>query len=168
MSHRIKRLLRYAFLARYRCCLLADSVGLALLVVLETLAPAERLASVLTTCSTSPSTRSLLSSIALPPPRGNSPAAHAAASRERPRQPTPISPASEKLSTHSPPHHAPATSTALLTPLDPDVVLRYIIANGKSSKSKLSPTPIASAISSLPYSATDKPTGDSSRECSFS
>jgi hypothetical protein len=29
-------------------------------------------------------------------------------------------------------------------------------------------TPIASAISSLPYSATDKPTGDSSRECSFS
>ena len=38
---------------------LADSVGLALLVVLEMLDPAERLAFVLTTCSRCPSTRSL-------------------------------------------------------------------------------------------------------------
>ncbi len=38
--------------------LMADSVGLALLVVLDTLSPDERLAFVLTTCSTFPSRRS--------------------------------------------------------------------------------------------------------------
>jgi RNA polymerase sigma-70 factor (ECF subfamily) len=62
--------------------LLADSVGLALLVVLETLTPAERLAC--TTCSASPSKRSRRSSSARPRRRASSPAAPAAASAAPP------------------------------------------------------------------------------------
>jgi RNA polymerase sigma factor (sigma-70 family) len=92
--------------------LLADSVGLALLVVLETLDPAERLAFVLHDMFDLSFDEIAPLVDPLPPPQGSSPAARVAASRERPRLPTPISSASEKLSTHSSPHHAPATSTA--------------------------------------------------------
>jgi RNA polymerase sigma factor (sigma-70 family) len=94
--------------------LLADSVGPALLVILETLAPAERLASCCTTCSQCPSTRSPLSWDAPRPRQGSSPAAHAAGYRERPRFPTPVSRAGEKLSTPSSLPRATVTSTRLL------------------------------------------------------
>src|SRR5918994_3296199 len=71
--------------------LLADSVGLALLVVLEMLSPPERLAFVLHDIFAMPSTRSRRSSTAHLRRYANSPAAHAAASRARPRSPTPTS-----------------------------------------------------------------------------
>jgi RNA polymerase sigma factor (sigma-70 family) len=78
-----------------REALLADSVGLALLVVLETLAPAERLAFVLHDMFAVTSSR----------------AAHAAGCGERPRFPTPISPGSETLSPPSLLPRATVTST---------------------------------------------------------
>src|SRR6266536_2261347 len=91
--------------------LLADSVGLALLVVLDTLAPAERLAFVLQTCSPCPSTRSPPSSSGLRPRHGNWPAAHAAGYKQQgPRFPTPTPPGSGRSSTPSSPPHAAATS----------------------------------------------------------
>src|SRR2546429_2252950 len=91
--------------------LLADSVGLALLVVLDTLNPAERLAFVLHAPSPCPSTRSLPSWVARRPLPGSSRAAHAAVYRERPRFPTPISLASEKWLTPSSLPRAAVTST---------------------------------------------------------
>ncbi len=92
--------------------LLADSVGLALLVVLETLAPAERLAFVLHDMFAVPFDE-------IAPIVGRSPtAARQLASRARRRVqgaarrfPTPISPASEKSSTPSSPPRAAVTST---------------------------------------------------------
>jgi RNA polymerase sigma factor (sigma-70 family) len=81
--------------------LLADSVGLALLVVLETLAPAERLAFVLHDMFAVPF-EEIAPIVGAPRARrGSSPAAHAAGCGERPLLPTPISPASEKSSTPS-------------------------------------------------------------------
>ena len=84
-----------------REALLADSVGLALLVVLETLAPAERVAFVLHDMFD-------LSFDEIAPIVGRSPTAArqlasraAAGCRERQRFPSPISPASDKLSTSS-------------------------------------------------------------------
>jgi RNA polymerase sigma factor (sigma-70 family) len=83
--------------------LMADSVGLALLVVLETLTPSERLAFVLHDMFAVPSTRSRRSwGVPRPWPRC-SPAAPADGCRERPRFPTPIWPASGKSSTRSSP-----------------------------------------------------------------
>jgi hypothetical protein len=79
--------------------LLADSVGLALLVVLDTLAPAERLAFVLHDMFDLPFDESLRSWGALRLLQGNSRAAHAAGCRELTRFATQISPTSEKLST---------------------------------------------------------------------
>src|ERR671931_1941060 len=71
--------------------LLADSVGLAMLVVLDTLPPAERLAFVLHDVFDVPLTRSPPSSGALLWRHDSSPAAPAAGSREWPRFPTGIS-----------------------------------------------------------------------------
>ena len=89
--------------------LLADSVGLALLVVLETLAPLERLAFVLHDMFAA--TRSPRSSRAPPPPRDSSQAARGAGYRGLRRCPIPISPASARWSTRSSPPPAAATST---------------------------------------------------------
>ena len=105
--------------------LLADSVGLALLVVLETLAPAERLAFVLHDMFAVPFDE-------IAPIVGRSPDRRAAAREPRappraraPRRcPTPTSPASARSSTRSSPPRAAATSTRSLAVLDPDVVLR--------------------------------------------
>ena len=91
--------------------LLADSVGLALLVVLETLAPAERLAFVLHDMFACPSTRSRPSWGAPRPRPGSLRAAPAAGCRERPRLRTPISPGSGRWSTPSWPPRAAVTST---------------------------------------------------------
>src|SRR5947199_146696 len=83
--------------------LLADSVGLALLVVLQTLAPAERLAFVLhdmfavpfdeiaAIVGRTPTAARQLASRAHRPRPGSSPAAHAGGYRQRPPFPTPIS-----------------------------------------------------------------------------
>jgi hypothetical protein len=92
--------------------LLADSVGLALLAVLETLAPAERLAFVLHDMFAVPFDE-------IAPVVGRSPTAtRQLASRARRRVQraavrTPISPTSEKWSTPSSPPAATATSTLL-------------------------------------------------------
>jgi RNA polymerase sigma-70 factor (ECF subfamily) len=59
--------------------LLGDSVGMAWLVVLETLTPAERVAFVFTICSTCRSMRSHRSWSARRPPRASSPAVHVGA-----------------------------------------------------------------------------------------
>jgi RNA polymerase sigma-70 factor (ECF subfamily) len=75
--------------------LLADSVGLALLVVLEMLAPAERVAFVLHDMFDLPFERSLPSWDAPRPRQGSSRAAGAAGCAE-PRPPIPIDAASEK------------------------------------------------------------------------
>jgi RNA polymerase sigma factor (sigma-70 family) len=77
--------------------LLADSVGLALLVVLERLSPAERLAFVLHDM--------------FGVPFDNSRAGHAAGCAAPPRSRTSTSPASERWSTRSWPRHATVTST---------------------------------------------------------
>ena len=71
--------------------LLADSVGLALLVVLETLSPPSGSPSSCTTCSPSPSTRSARWSAARRPRRASSPAAAGAGCRARRPRPTPTS-----------------------------------------------------------------------------
>jgi RNA polymerase sigma factor (sigma-70 family) len=68
-----------------RQTLIADSVGLALLVVLDTLTPAERLAFVLHDMFDVPSTRSRRSSSAPPPRRDSSPAEPGAGSARRAR-----------------------------------------------------------------------------------
>ena len=91
--------------------LLADSVGLALLVVLERLSPAERLAFVLHDMfAVCPSTRSRRSSIARRRRRASSPAAPGAASRARTGSPTPTSTPSATCSTSSSRPRARATS----------------------------------------------------------
>jgi RNA polymerase sigma factor (sigma-70 family) len=81
--------------------LLADSVGLALLVVLETLAPAERVAFVLHDMFDLPFDEIAPIVGRSPTAASSSRAAHAAACREHPRFPRQISPTSEKLSTPS-------------------------------------------------------------------
>ena len=91
--------------------LLADSVGLALLVVLETLAPAERLAFVLHDMFAVPFDEIAPIVGRSPSAAGSSRAARAAGCRERPRFPTPISPASERSSTPSSLPRAAVTST---------------------------------------------------------
>ena len=89
--------------------LLADSVGLASPVVLETLSPAERLAFALHDMFAVPrrDRPTVTAHLRLP---ASSPAARAAASRARPRFPTPISRPSAKSSTPSSPLRAGATS----------------------------------------------------------
>ena len=89
--------------------LLAEGVGLALLVVLDTLAPAERLAFVLHTPSRCRSRRSRPSWGALRPPPANLPAAPAAGSGQRPPGRTPTSQASNARSTPSSRPRATAT-----------------------------------------------------------
>jgi RNA polymerase sigma factor (sigma-70 family) len=101
--------------------LLADSVGPALLVVLEMLAPAERLAFVLhdmfsvpfaeiaPIVGRSPNAAKMLASRARRRVQGAAPLP-AAGYRERPRFPTPISPASERLLLPSSPPRAMVTS----------------------------------------------------------
>ena len=73
--------------------LLADSVGLALLVVLETLSPPSGSRSCCTTSSPCRSTRSRRSSIAPPTRRGSSPAGRAGACAPRPSRCRPRGPA---------------------------------------------------------------------------
>ena len=91
--------------------LLADSVGLALLVVLETLGPAERLAFVLHDMFDVPFDE-IAPIVGAPHLRqGSSRAARAAGCKERPRFLTPIPPASEKLSMPSLLPRAAVTST---------------------------------------------------------
>jgi hypothetical protein len=80
--------------------------GLALLVVLDALAPAERLALVLHDTFAVPFDEIALSWAAPRPRRGNSPAARAAGCGLRLRCPTPIWPASERWSTRSSPPRA--------------------------------------------------------------
>ena len=104
--------------------LLADSVGLALLVVLETLTPPERSRSCCTTCSPCPSTRSRRSSTARPRRHASSPAARAAASRARTRFPTPTSTRSASVVDAFLAAARDGDFEALLAVLDPDVVLR--------------------------------------------
>ena len=91
--------------------LLADSVGLALLVVLETLSPAERLAFVLHDMFAVPFDE--IAPIVGRSPRrhANSPAARAAASGAGTRFPTPTSARSAKSSTRSSRPRGTATST---------------------------------------------------------
>jgi Sigma-70 region 2 len=91
--------------------LLADSVGLALLVVLETLAPPSGSRSCSTTCSRCRSTRSLRWSSARQPRPGSSRAARGAGYAEQLRLRTPTSLASARSSTPSSPPPATATST---------------------------------------------------------
>ena len=104
--------------------LLADSVGLALLVVLETLAPAERLAFVLHDISPCPSTRSPLSWGAPRPRRGSSPAARAAGCAEVSPPPTPILTRQREVVDAFLAASREGDFEALLAVLDPDVVLR--------------------------------------------
>jgi RNA polymerase sigma-70 factor (ECF subfamily) len=91
--------------------LLTDSVGLALLVVLETLAPAERLAFVLHATFAVPFDQIAPIVGRSPPPRDSSQAARGAGYRGLRRRPTPIPPASARWSTRSSPPHVAATST---------------------------------------------------------
>ena len=117
--------------------LLADSVGLALLVVLETLAPAERLAFVLhdmfavpfdeiaPIVDRSPAAARQLASRARRRVPGRAPAA-----RRRPRR------ASARWSTPSSPPRATATSTRCVAVLDPDVVLRADVRSALAGGSR--------------------------------
>jgi RNA polymerase sigma factor (sigma-70 family) len=89
--------------------LLADSVGFALLIVLDRLDPAERLAFGYTTSSRFPSMRLLRFLPGRPRPRDNSRAGHAGEFKERPRFPSPASPNSDKSPTHFSLPCAPAT-----------------------------------------------------------
>ena len=92
--------------------MLADSVGLALLVVLETLSPAERLAFVLHDLFAVPFDE--IAPIVGPLARGDagsSRAGPAGACGGRRRRPTPTSPRSARSSTRSWPRRAAATST---------------------------------------------------------
>ena len=91
--------------------LLADSIGLALLVVLETLGPAERLAFVLHDMFPSRTTRLPRSSVARRTLHGSSPAARAAGYREPARSRTLISAVSARSSMRSWRLRAAATST---------------------------------------------------------
>ena len=92
--------------------MLADSVGLALLVVLETLTPAERLAFVLHDMFSVPSARSARSWADRPRPRDSSPAGPAAASAGRLRSRTPTCGVSARSSTRtSRPHVKGASRT---------------------------------------------------------
>jgi RNA polymerase sigma factor (sigma-70 family) len=90
--------------------LIADSVGLALLIVLDSLAPAERLAFVLHDVFDLPFEQIARSSTAQSPPRDSSPAARAAVSVRQPR-PTRTSPRNGNSSTRSSLPPATATST---------------------------------------------------------
>ena len=92
--------------------LLADSVGLALLVVLDTLAPAERLAFVLHDMFGMPFFEIAPIVERSPAATGSSRAAPAAGCRERARSLTPTSATSARSSTPSSRPHARATSRA--------------------------------------------------------
>jgi hypothetical protein len=85
-----------------REALLSDSVGLALLVVLDTLTPAERLAFVLRAMFDLPSTRSARSWDARRPRHASSPAAPAAGYAGWPRHPASIHSASVSSTLRSP------------------------------------------------------------------
>lgn len=89
---------------------LADSVGPALLVVLETLTPGERLAFVLHDMFALPFEEIGPSSGARRPRRGNSRAGRAAGRRAHSPRPTPTGSASARSSVHSSPLPAAATS----------------------------------------------------------
>jgi RNA polymerase sigma factor (sigma-70 family) len=95
--------------------MLADSVGLALLVVLETLTPAERLAFVLHDMFGMALTRSRRSSSARPTPPASSRAAPAAACAAVHPSPTPTLPSSARSSTRS----SPPPDQAISTPCSP-------------------------------------------------
>ena len=90
--------------------LLADAVGPPLLLILDTLAPAERVSFVLHDLFAVPFDQMPPSSGAPRPRHGSSPAARAVGYDEQPRLPTPISPASGMSSTHSSRPRAMATS----------------------------------------------------------
>ena len=90
--------------------LLADSLGLALLIVLDTLAPPERVAFVLHDMFAVPCERSPRSSAAAHPQHASSQAAHAAGYRVRTRFGTPTGSARPSSSTPSSPQ--PATETS--------------------------------------------------------
>ena len=111
--------------------MLADSVGLALLVVLDTLAPAERISFVLHDMFAVPFEEIAASSAARPPRRASSPAAPAAACREPTRPPAPSSSTQRKIiesfsplcalgmSKHSSPCSIPMSSSAPTAPRSP-------------------------------------------------
>jgi hypothetical protein len=138
--------------------LLADSIGLALLLVLETLAPAERLGFVLHDMFAVPFDE-IAAIVGAPRPRpGSSQAARAAGCKERPRFPPPISAASEKWST---PSSTDPRESSPLTRVDgrfPSWASRS--GTGGSSKSTCSPTPRASPSSTWGSSTADEPTCD--------
>ena len=90
--------------------LVADSVGLALLVVLDALSPPERLAFVLHDVFGVPFTDIAVSCIVPKPPRRNSPAGPGDACTAHPR-PTLTSPGNGRWLAHSSPPRAMATST---------------------------------------------------------
>jgi RNA polymerase sigma-70 factor (ECF subfamily) len=105
--------------------LLADSVGLALLVVLDTLSPAERLAFVLHDMFDLPFEEIARWSAGRPPPPGSWPAGAAGGSRGRSRRlRIRISRGSVRWSTPSSAPPAAVSSTRWSGLLHPDVVLR--------------------------------------------
>ena len=104
--------------------LLADSVGLALQVVLDTLAPAERLAFVLHDMFACPSTRSPPWWGAPRPRRGSSPAGPGAGCGDDGPAPTPTSAASGEVVDAFFAAARDGEFEALVAVLDPDVVLR--------------------------------------------
>ena len=105
--------------------LMADSVGLALLVVLETLAPAERLAFVLHDIFGRALRRDRTDCGALPRSDAQAGEPGTPADPWRSRQlRQPISPSNGQWSRPSSPPHAEGNFEALLAVLDPDVVLR--------------------------------------------
>ena len=106
--------------------LLADSVGLALLVVLDTLSPAERVAFVLHDVFAIPFDEIapiVDRSTAGDPPAGKPRPRAASSGRTRTLQAGPAPPGQARRRLPRPPP-ATATSSALLALLDPDVVLR--------------------------------------------
>ena len=113
--------------------LLADSVGLALLVVLETLAPAERLAFVLHDMFAVPFDEIAPIVDRRPRPPGSSPAAPVAGSGHGPRSPTPTWRGNARSSTRSWPPPASGDFDALVAVLDPDVVLQSRRRAGRPS-----------------------------------
>ena len=104
--------------------LLADSVGVALLVVLDTLSASSGWPSSSTRSSRCPSTRSHRSSSALPRRPASWPAGPGAGSRASRPCPTSTWSASARSSTRSWPPARDGDFEALLAVLDPDVVVR--------------------------------------------
>jgi hypothetical protein len=115
--------------------LLADFVGLALLVVLKTLNPAERLAFVLHDIFAVPLTRSPRSSTAPPTRRATAREPRAAACGLRTPSPTPTWTLRERSWRPSSRPRATGTSDRLVAVLDPDVVLEPTLAQPDREKS---------------------------------